>query len=128
MKRLSQFILITGSLFLLGCQSATRSAVPVDSVTDVKIEWKFRATSMLVVHAKGMVSSGGWSDAKLKPRKNEPWVFDLVAVPPAPGSTVTMAFEEVKAAYHRNYLSRVPEKVTVHAAGNSITEPVPPNR
>ena len=128
MLLLLRMTLITALGCLVGCQGIGRAAEPVDSVRDVTTEWQFNRTPMLVIRAKRMVNTGGWSHAKLQPRKGEQWVFDLVAIPPAPGTAVTMGFEVVEASYFRNYLSTDPKTVTVHAAGNSLSKEVPPYR
>src|SRR5262249_25679614 len=75
----------------------------VKAIIDVKFVYEEKKPPVLVVTARGIVPTGGWTDVQLAPRKTDKppadgvYELQMTAVPPS--GPATQALEEVKATY-----------------------------
>lgn len=123
--------------FSMTCANDTVLPTSVYSVSSVETVLQKSQPPILIIRADGKVPTGGWSQAELVPRvyvvppADGIWDFDFVALPPAPGTIVTQAFDDVCATYAWNDPPAYLRGVRVHARTNvqesvfSETAPVP---
>ncbi len=90
----------------------------------------FRDANGLVISAKGMVSTGGWTHPQLLPLQTfAPEVgiqsYTFVATPPAPDEMVVQMITEVTATTTINPVPDDLREIKVMAEGGEVVVPVP---
>jgi hypothetical protein len=103
--------------------------MPVHSVESITFQIRESNPVQLVITARGMVRTGGWSNGVLRPLQTGggpgTLSFTFTGTPPAPDMMVTQAFAPIEATYVVSALGSDVKAIRVVGETNELTQPLP---